>query len=199
MACLTSLFPIRSRELIGSSRTRASGEPTRARAISTRRASPVDSVWKRRPARWAEPTAARLSMALRLIPRSTSCERLVPIEPKKPDSTASRQSMSLARSTCRSAETSPKAFRTSKRFQRSFPLSLTYAPGTDVSCLSSPIMVLIREDFPEPFGPRMTSLSPCRTVRSIPLRSVALPLVTVTFRISTIGSPGIRDRIFQGI
>ena len=27
----------------------------------------------------------------------------------------------------------------------------------------------------------------------------ALPLVTVTFRISTIGSPGIRDRIFQGI
>lgn len=146
----------RSRPVLGSSSNSACGRLTRARAISTRRASPVDSSAYRRlrsgSARTRSSASSARARCSSVMSRNGGTTKLA----NRPVSTASSTDSSYmaARLAPKSPVTMPSCARSRSTCQRDWPSTRTGGgPSARASGYSSRVMSLIRVDLPHPLGP----------------------------------------------
>ncbi len=150
--------------------------------MRTRRASPEDISDTRRSARWvissrssARSTFSSIFEVARRFGHSSAL-------PKKPVRIASRAEMSRSQTFVQSGETIPNCGRSEKMFQRLWPRTVS-RKSSDVSRgWHSRVMVLIRDDLPEPLGPRMATCCPRGMESEIESRALFPLRRTVTLR-----------------
>ena len=148
----------RSRPVPGSSSSSACGRLTRARAMRTRRASPVDSSAYRRRRSGRAWARSRASAARCRISSVISRNGGTTNEANRPLSTASSAvSRGMSASVApKSPVTMPSWERKRSTCQRTWPSTCTGAlPPVRASGYSSRVTSLIRVDLPQPLAPRM--------------------------------------------